>query len=92
MGGFKGDAMREKLEQKADRLCRECRVCPNQNGWYQVLGDTKPHDVCVSMSHISCSCSFFANQGVVRGRLCSHIYAVISYMITKRNKKEDVKV
>ena len=81
--------MKEKLEQKAERICKEHRVFARPNGWYEVIGDTKAHDVCVSMSHISCSCAFFASQGVVSGKLCSHIYAVISYMITAHNKKEE---
>lgn len=69
---------------KAERLVVSGKVKRDGEYWFKVEGDTDTYNVKISPSDISCECHHAANEGIPNGRLCSHLCAVIMYIIREK--------
>lgn len=76
------------IKDKATRLVVTGKVKRSEEYWFEVQGDTEIHKVKLSPHMISCDCRHFALHGCTKGEVCSHILAVVMFVITEKATTE----
>jgi len=77
--------MRERVEEKAERLVREGKVklvSNNRSAIFEVEGSTETHTVIFKESGFSCDCMWWS----LRSTPCSHVMAAMIYSKNKNIK------